>query len=61
MEEGFAMESMNLENVELNRSNNQVEIEDHLRHYSPVHPKYFFVIFRTFFLASFFLFSAFLM
>lgn len=46
--------------VELDRSNNLVEIEAHLRHYSPVHPKYFFVIVRTFLMAAFVLFSVFL-
>jgi hypothetical protein len=46
--------------ISLDRSKNKVEIEPHLRHFSPVHPKYFFAIFRTFLLASFVIFSVFL-
>lgn len=46
--------------IALDRSKNLVEIEPHLRHYSPVHSKYFFAIFRTFAFASFVIFSVFL-
>jgi hypothetical protein len=46
--------------IALDRSNNNVEIEAHLRHFSPVHPKYFFAIVRTFLVAAFVLFSVFL-
>jgi len=46
--------------ISLDRSKNVVEIEPHLRHYSPVHAKYFFTIMRSFFLASFVIFSVFL-
>jgi hypothetical protein len=46
--------------IALDRSKMVVEIEPHLRHYSPVHAKYFFAIFRTFIFASFVLFSVFL-
>lgn len=46
--------------IALDRSKNLVEIEPHLRHYSPVHAKYFFTIMRSFFLASFVIFSVFL-
>ena len=46
--------------IALDRSKNLVEIEPHLRHFSPVHAKYFFTIMRSFFLASFVIFSVFL-
>ena len=58
------MEESGLSNVDfdiaLDRSNNNVEIEAHLRHFSPVHPKHFFAIVRTFLVAAFVLFSVFL-
>lgn len=54
------MESEINYDIKLDRGVGTVQIEDHLRHYSPVHAKYFFSIVRTFFIASFVLFSAFL-
>jgi hypothetical protein len=46
--------------ISLDRKNLKVEIEPHLMHISPVHAKYFFTIVRCFILASFVLFSVFL-
>ena len=46
--------------ISLDRHNQQVDIEPHLRHFSPVHPKYFLPVVRSFLLASFVFFSIFL-